>query len=124
MYKKRILIVEDDEIIANLEREILEANGFDVDIAGDGVEGLERIRSGGYDAIISDFSMPRMRGDEFYQEVKKLGKDLEKQIIYVSAAINDFIKSTGNRFLKKPFTLEQLVETIKDFKKLNREKHT
>lgn len=124
MYKKRILIVEDDEIMANLEMEILEANGFDVDIAGDAVDGLQRIRSDGYDAIISDFSMPRMRGDEFYQEVKRLGKDLEKRIIFISAAINYFIKSTGNRFLKKPFTLEQLVKTIEDFMKLSREEVT
>jgi len=124
MDKKGILIVEDDEIIANLETEILENNGFDVDIARDGVEALQRIRSDGYDAIISDFSMPRMRGDEFYQEVKRLGKDLEKRIIFISAAINDFIESTGNIFLKKPFTSEQLVETIKDFMKLNREKQT
>lgn len=118
MYKRRVLIVEDDVIIANFERESLEANGFDVDIAVDGVEGLQRVKNNGYEAIISNFSMPRMSGDEFYQEVKKLGKDLERRFIFVTAFINEFIESTGNKYLRKPFTSEQLVQTIEDLMKV------
>jgi len=124
MYKKRILIVENDDIIAKLEREILEKNGFEVDIARDGVEGLQRVNSDRYDVIISDLLMPRMGGDEFYQEVKRLGKDLEKRVIFVTSAINDFIESTGNRFLKKPFTSEQLVKATKDFMNLRQLERT
>ena len=114
MNKKKILIVEDEEIIAQLLEEILEGEGFEIRAVRDGVEGLERIKQNGYDVIISDFTMPRMKGDEFYQEVQKLGQDLAKRIIFVSGSINDFISSTGNRFLAKPFSHEQLIEVVKD----------
>jgi Response regulator containing CheY-like receiver, AAA-type ATPase, and DNA-binding domains len=77
--EKRILIVEDDEVVAYLEREILEGEGFDVETARDGVEGLRKIKQDGYGAIILDFEMPRMKGDELYLEVKKLSQNLEKK---------------------------------------------
>lgn len=115
MYKKRILIIEDEEMLADLEKEILEGEGFEVEVTRNGAEGLERIKQNGYDVIISDFQMPKMRGDEFYLEVKNLSRNLEKRIIFVSASINDFIESTGNRFLVKPFSNQQLTQVVKDF---------
>jgi CheY-like chemotaxis protein len=109
MHKKRILIVEDRDILADLEKEILEREGFEVEIAMDGVEGLERIKSNIYDVIISDFQMPQMRGDEFYIEVSRLSQGLERRIIFISAIISDFMESTGNRFLAKPFSRQELI---------------
>jgi CheY-like chemotaxis protein len=114
MHKKRILIVEDRDILADLEKEILEREGFEVEIAMDGVEGLERIKSNVYDVIVSDFQMPQMRGDEFYLEVRRLNQGLEKRIIFISANISGFMESTGNRFLAKPFSCQELIEVVKD----------
>ena len=114
MHKKRILIVEDWDILADLEKEILEGEGFEVEIATGGVEGLERIKGNVYDVIISDFQMPQMGGDEFYLEVRRLSQGLEKRIIFISAIISDSIGSTGNRFLAKPFSRQELIEVVKD----------
>ncbi|HEX3036298.1 MAG TPA: response regulator [Thermodesulfobacteriota bacterium] len=114
MYKKRVLIVEDDELIAGIEKNILEEEGFEVEVARDGVEGLEKIKQDGYDVIISDCNMPRMKGSDLYLEVKKLNPDLAKRFIFASAIFSNFIKSTGNRFLQKPFTPEELIEIVKD----------
>jgi DNA-binding response OmpR family regulator len=114
MYKKKILIVEDEETIATLEKEILEGEGFEVEVTKDGEEGLERIKKNGYDLIISDFQMPRMKGDEFYLKVRNLSQGLEKRIIFVSGSTNDFIESTGNRFLAKPFSIQQLLQTVRE----------
>lgn len=114
VYKKRALILEDDRIIAFLEKEILEGEGFEVEVAGDGAEGLEKVRRSAYDLIISDVVMPRMSGNEFYLAVRGLGGGLEKRIIFVSGSIDDFIKSTGNRFLHKPFSSNLLVQTVRD----------
>ncbi len=114
MYKKRALILEDDKIVAFLEKEILEREGFEVEVAGDGVEGLEKVSQNVYDLIISDIIMPRMRGDEFYLAVRRLGRGLEKKIIFVSGSVDDFIKSTGNKFLYKPFTSKLLAQTVRD----------
>ncbi|MGH7807823.1 MAG: response regulator [Thermodesulfobacteriota bacterium] len=115
MLTKRILIVDDDESVAALERRLLEKEGFQVEVARDGAEGLERIKSDRYDAIISDFEMPQMKGDQLYLEVNSLSEDLAKKIIFVSGDINQFIQSTGNWFLSKPFSTKALVKLVKDF---------
>ena len=115
MHKKRILIVEDEESISILEKDLLEREGFQVEIARDGVEGLERIKNNRYDAIISDFEMPKMKGDQLYLKVMTLSQEQAKRIIFVSGNINKFIESTGNRFLPKPFSTKALVKLVKDF---------
>lgn len=111
--KKRILIVDDD-ILSLLMKAILQGEGFEVEIAKDGIEGLEKVNLGEYHVIISDCEMPRMKGDRFYLEVQKLNQDLVKRIIFISGNINEFIMSTGNRFLSKPFSNQQLIEIVKD----------
>ena len=115
--KKRILIVDDDEIVALLVKQNLKREGFQTEVARDGMEGLEKIKRNEYDVMISNFKMPRMKGDKLYLEVRKLNPDLAKRIIFISGNINDFIRSTGNRFLSKPFSHEQLIEIVKDLLK-------
>jgi two-component system response regulator VanR len=112
--KKRIMIIDDDEIVVQLVEEILQGEGFQIDVARDGVEGLEKIKQNKYDVIISNQQMPRMKGDQLYLEVQKLSQDLAGRIIFISGDITDFIRSTGNRFLSKPFSHQQLIEIVKD----------
>lgn len=114
MNKKRILIVDDDEIVAQLMKEILQGQGFETEVARDGMEGLEKIKKNEYDVIISDCYMPQMRGDKLYIEVQKLSQDLAKRIIFITGNINDFIISTGNRFLVKPISHKQLIDVVND----------
>lgn len=114
MNKKRILIVDDDEIVVQLVKEILEGQGFETEVARDGMEGLEKIKQNEYDVIISNGEMPQMKGDDLYLEVQKLSQDLAKRIIFLSGIITDFIRSTGNRFLAKPFSHKQLIEVVQD----------
>jgi CheY-like chemotaxis protein len=108
------LIVDDEEIVVQLVKEILEGEGFETAVARDGMEGLEKIKQVEYDVIISNLEMPRMKGDKLYLEVQKLRNDLTKRIIFISGDINDFIRSTGNRFLAKPFSHQQLIDVVKD----------
>ena len=115
MANTRILIIEDDEAIANLEKRILELEPYEVKFVSDGLEGLNNIKDQNYDVIISDFTMPRMKGDVFYFIVQKLNKGLEQRIIFVTGFINDFIESTGNRYLVKPFSNKLFLEKIKEF---------
>jgi two-component system, OmpR family, response regulator VicR len=120
-YKERILIVDDDEIVAMLLSQILRREGFQTEVARDGMEGLEKIKRYEYGVIISDCEMPRMNGDKLYLEVQKLSQDLAKRIIFISGNINYFIRSTGNRFLSKPFSNQQLIKVVKDLLKSMRE---
>lgn len=112
MKKLKVLIVEDDEVTAALEKQILENEGFEVDTAGDGLEGLEKIELNRYDVIISDFDMPRMKGDELQIEVQKLSQDLAKRMIFVSGNAYGFTRLRENPLLLKPFSSEQLVEAV------------
>ncbi len=108
------MIVDDDEIVVQLVKEILEEEGFETEVARDGMEGLEKIKQLKYDVIICNRAMPRMRGDQLYLEVQKLSQKLAKRIIFISGDITDFIRSTGNRFLAKPFSHQQLIDVVKD----------
>jgi DNA-binding response OmpR family regulator len=110
--KKKILVVDDDKIIVKLVKEILEEEGFEVDTATDGLKGFEKIKKNTYDVIVSNQDMPRMKGHELYMEVRKLSLDLSKRILFISGNITDFIKSTGNRFLAKPFSHQQLKAAV------------
>lgn len=112
--KKRILVVDDDKIVVELVKKILRRAGFEVETARDGVEGLEKIKQGVYNAIVSNLNMPRMKGDKLYLEVRKSNPDLAKKIIFISGYITDFIRSTGNRFLKKPFSSQELIEAVNE----------
>ena len=111
---KSILVIEDQKIISLDIKATLKDAGYTVDSALDGVEGIEKIKQKkSYDLIILNNSMPRMNGKEFYIKILALSEDLAKNVIFVTGRVTGFIKSTGNPFLTKPFSPEQLIEAVK-----------
>ncbi|MDQ1919592.1 hybrid sensor histidine kinase/response regulator [Massilia pseudoviolaceinigra] len=68
---KRILVVDDSLTVREMERKLLQGRGFQVDIAIDGIDGWNVVRSGDYDLLITDVDMPRMDGIELVSLVKK-----------------------------------------------------
>ncbi len=110
---KTILVIEDQKIISLDIKTTLKDIGYMVDSALDGLEGIKKIeQKKAYDLIILNNSMPRMTGKEFYIKVLALNKDLAKKVMFVTGRVTEFIKSTGNPFLTKPFSPEQLVEAV------------
>lgn len=69
--QKRILVVDDSITVRELERKMLEHKGYRVDVAVDGMDGWNAIRSGHYDLIISDVDMPRMNGIEMVTQIRQ-----------------------------------------------------
>src|SRR5947209_1668793 len=67
----RILVVEDSRTQAQQIRFLLEDAGFEVDVAGDGLEGLDRLGRGLPDAVLTDLDMPRMNGLELVEAVRR-----------------------------------------------------
>lgn len=69
--KKCVLIVDDSLTVREVERKLLESKGYQVDIAVDGMDGWNTVRTGEYDLVISDVDMPRMNGIEFVSMIKQ-----------------------------------------------------
>ena len=69
--QKRILVVDDSITVREVERQLLENRGYEVEVAVDGVDGLNAIRSDTFDLLISDVDMPRMTGFELVERVKQ-----------------------------------------------------
>lgn len=111
----KILIIEDDENIANIEKDYLEINGYEVDIRNEAVSGIESASTGEYDLILLDLMMPEMDG---FSVCKKLRLQLDIPIIIVSAKqeISDQVLGLGlgaDDFVPKPFDPSILVARVK-----------
>lgn len=112
---KKILIIEDDQSIAELQRDYLEAEGFQVDIEDDGEKGLSKGLTEPYDLYILDLMLPNMNGFEICRQIRKQ-KDVP--VIFVSARKDDVdkIRSFGlgaDDYLVKPFSPSELVARVK-----------
>ncbi len=112
---KRILIVEDDLDIAELERDYLQLHGYKADIAQDGLEGLKKAVSGRYDVVVVDLMLPQKDG---YEIIKEIRRNREIPIIVVSARSEDIDKIRGldcgaDDYLTKPFSPAELTARIK-----------
>ncbi|MEE8716982.1 MAG: response regulator transcription factor [Coriobacteriales bacterium] len=111
----RVLIVEDDDDIASLERDYLEVAGMRVDVAADGPSGLEMGSSGDYDAIVLDVMLPRMNG---FDVCSRLRAQVATPILMVSARTEDIdaIRGLGlgaDDYVTKPFSPSVLVAKVK-----------
>ena len=112
---KRILIVEDEESIADLERDYLELSGFQVEVANDGETGLNKAMKEEFDLIILDLMLPGVDGFEICREVRS---QKNTPIIMVSAKKDDIDKIRGlglgaDDYMTKPFAIEELLARIR-----------
>ncbi|ALP91083.1 MULTISPECIES: response regulator transcription factor [Clostridium] len=111
---KKILIVEDDKSIAELEQDYLEINGFKAEIALTGVSGLEKAINKEYDLILLDVMLPGKDGFEICQEIRKVK---EIPILLVTAKKDDIyiIRGLGigaDDYIVKPFSPSELVARV------------
>lgn len=112
---KRILIVEDDETIAAIERDYLVLSEFEVDIAATGADGIALGRSGRYDLILLDLMLPGVDG---FTVCRTLRETLDIPILMVTARQEDIDKIKGlgmgaDDYITKPFSPNVLVARIK-----------
>ncbi|MBE5869511.1 MAG: response regulator transcription factor [Lachnospiraceae bacterium] len=111
----RILIVEDEVAIADLEKDYLELSDFEVDIENDGLAGLQAALNRDYDLIILDLMLPGMDGFEI---CKKIREQKNIPILMVSAKKDDIDKIRGlglgaDDYMTKPFSPSELVARVK-----------
>jgi len=112
---KKILIIEDEINIAELEKDYLEIEGFTVDIESDGCKGLNRLQQEQFDLIILDLMLPGLDGFEI---CRRLRKTSAVPIIMISAKTEDMDKIRGlglgaDDYMIKPFSPLELVARVK-----------
>jgi DNA-binding response OmpR family regulator len=111
----KILIIEDDAAIAEIEKDFLEINGYSVTLKADGIKGMEEALTGQYNLILLDLMLPGMDG---YEICKRIRDKINIPIIMVTARIEDVDKIRGlglgaDDYISKPFSPTELVARVK-----------
>ena len=111
----RILIIEDEETIAELEKDYLELSGFEVEIENDGTVGLERSLKEDFDLFILDLMLPGTDGFEICRRIREVKNT---PVLMVSAKKEDIDKIRGlglgaDDYITKPFSPSELVARVK-----------
>lgn len=112
----RVLIVEDDEVVRRSLRRGLEADGYCVDVADDGVEGLYLVRERSYDAVILDLLLPGLNGYQLCKEMRDEGVDVPVMILTAKSGSWDEAEGldTGaDDYLVKPFQYPVLLARLR-----------
>ena len=112
---KKILIIEDELSIAELERDYFEINGYQADIETRGDTGVHRAKSGDYDLIVLDVMLPELDGFEACRQIRM---EKEVPILMVSARKEDIdkVRALGlgaDDYITKPFSPNELVARVK-----------
>jgi len=112
---KKILIIEDDRSIAEVEKDYLTINNFSVDVSFDGNEGLKKALENNYNLIIIDLMLPGLDGFKICKEIRKV-KDIP--LVMVTAKKSDIDKVRGfglglDDYMTKPFSPHELVARVK-----------
>lgn len=117
MSKARILVIDDEEIVRLSCKKCLVPEGYEVETASNGVEGLRLAQAGQYDLILTDLKMPDMDGMEFLAAVK--GPQPQAKVIMITGystvehAVRA-IKLGAHNYLEKPFTPDALLSAVRD----------
>jgi len=116
---KRILLVDDDLYIRDVYEDVLKSEGFDVDTAANGEEGLAKLILGGYDLILLDVMMPKLDGIGVLEELKKnTPQQKNGQIILLTNLGSDPVikiakdKGVTSYIVKAEITPQDLVTTV------------
>jgi len=112
---KKILVIEDDSSIAELQKDYLEIAGFEVKICADGIQGLKELREDTFDLLILDIMLPGIDGLEILRNIKD---EKEIPVLLVSAKKEEIDKIKGlslgaDDYITKPFSPGELVARVK-----------
>lgn len=116
----KALVVDDEPVIRSLYAEVLQAMGFTVETAADGVEGIERLKESPYNLIISDIRMPRMTGIEFLLKSGSVRPGSQNRFIFTTGLLDslnahEYMIATERPCIMKPARVDNIQQTILEF---------
>jgi signal transduction histidine kinase/CheY-like chemotaxis protein len=114
----RILVVEDEPTVARLIADVLEDEGFHVDVLLDGQEALQQAARESYDLVICDMKMPGLDGRQFYKALLQAGNSLSDRFLFVTGDVvsintHEFLARYRLPHVAKPFRMEELKDCVR-----------
>lgn len=112
-----VLVIDDDPSLQKLFVTLLRRQGFDVDCASDGFEGIARLKQRNYNAVLLDLMMPKLSGFEVLQQLERDSPEMLERVIVttgVSSRIIETIKTDQiYALIRKPFDIDDLIDTTR-----------
>ena len=116
MNEIKVLLAEDEQTLALIIKDTLEAQGFIIETAKNGEEGLQKFFMEKPDVLVADVMMPKMDGFEMVKRIRLSDKHTPVLFLTARSAINDVVEGFelgANDYLKKPFGMQELIVRIK-----------
>lgn len=117
MIRPRILVIDDEEIVRISCKKCLNPEGYDVNVAENGLEGLRLAEANHYDLILTDLKMPDMDGMEFLSKVKEMQPEAKVIMITGYSTVEHAVKAIrlgAYNYIEKPFTPDTLITAVKE----------
>jgi two-component system NtrC family sensor kinase len=116
---KSILVVDDENDILDLLSSALRQNGYSVQAAASAEDAIALLEKQGFDAVVADIKMPGMGGIDLHGYIKENIPTVADKILFITGDIlsdetHTFLKSAGNRFIEKPFKLQQFILAVNE----------
>ena len=117
---KRILVIDDEALVIESLKKLLKKKGYDVSIAKNGLEAMQRIEEGDFDLIVSDIRMPDMNGIEIIKKIreylKQNGKGSVPEILITGYASKENLEEAKKLnvadYIYKPFNIKDFLDVI------------
>lgn len=116
---RKILVVEDSSVIQSVSKTVLEFQNFEVDIAKNGEEAIQKIAETNYDIILMDIIMPKMNGIECAKQIRALKNSKKSKIPILAVtgnirnySLEDFQSFGINDFVEKPVNFDRLLPKL------------
>ncbi len=111
----RILVIEDEAKVASFLKKGLQQSGYEIDVAADGEEGYERIRSSNYDLILLDLMLPKISGFDLIPKIRESKPTIPIIAVTAKSSVDDRVQGLNlgcDDYLTKPFSFAELLARI------------
>jgi DNA-binding response OmpR family regulator len=122
----KVLYVEDEQFLGKIVKETLESRGFDVIMETDGGKVLQVFESTAPDICVLDVMLPNKNGFDIAEDIRKLNDDVPVIFLTAKTQTEDVVrgfKLGGNDYIRKPFSMEELIVRIENLLRVKKEEH-
>jgi len=117
--KRHVLIVDDDERLAQFFKKLLELHGYEADVATEGTLALKHVLNHPTDVVLCDLQMPLLEGDLLYATIERVKPDLARRFVFITGMADDphfhtFVTTVNAPVLQKPVPMEKLVAVVEE----------